>query len=37
MTEVGRTLEDEGVASFTKSFDDLLVTLEAKRAALSSQ
>jgi transaldolase len=36
MTEVGRTLEDEGVASFTKSFDDLLVTLEAKRAALSS-
>ncbi|MGE0304556.1 MAG: transaldolase [Acidimicrobiia bacterium] len=34
MTDVGRTLEDEGVASFTKSFDDLLATLEAKRAAL---
>ncbi len=36
MTDVGRTLEDEGVASFTKSFDDLLATLEAKRAELSS-
>ena len=36
MTDVGRTLEDEGVASFTKSFDDLLATLEAKRATLSA-
>jgi transaldolase len=36
MTDVGRTLEDEGVASFTKSFDDLLATLAAKRAELSS-
>ena len=36
MTDVGRTLEDEGVASFTKSFDDLLATLEAKAAELSS-
>lgn len=34
MTDVGRTLEDEGVASFTKSFDDLLTTLEDKHAAL---
>lgn len=36
MTDVGRTLEDEGVASFAKSFDDLLATLGAKRAELSS-
>lgn len=36
MTDVGRTLEDEGVASFSKSFDDLLATLEARRAELSS-
>ena len=34
MADVGRTLEDEGVAAFTKSFDDLLTTLEDKRAAL---
>lgn len=34
MADVGRTLEDEGVAAFTKSFDDLLATLEVKRAAL---
>ena len=34
MTDVGRTLEDEGVASFTKSFDDLLATLEAKQLEL---
>ncbi|MEO7429561.1 MAG: transaldolase [Acidimicrobiales bacterium] len=32
MTDVGGTLEDEGVASFEKSFDDLLATLETKRA-----
>jgi transaldolase len=36
MTEVGRTLEDEGVASFTRSFDDLLAVLEAKRVTLSA-
>jgi transaldolase len=36
MTDVGRTLEDEGLASFSKSFDDLLATLEAKAAELSS-
>jgi transaldolase len=36
MTDVGRTLEDEGVASFSKSFDDLLAALAAKRAELSS-
>jgi len=35
MADVGRTLEDEGVASFAKSFDDLLATLEARRAALA--
>ena len=35
MADVGRTLEDEGVASFTKSFDDLLATLGAKAADLS--
>jgi transaldolase len=32
MTDVGRTLEDNGVASFTKSFDDLLATLEVRTA-----
>ena len=35
LTDVGRTLEDDGVASFAKSFDDLLATLEAKSAELS--
>jgi transaldolase len=35
MADVGRTLEHEGVASFAKSFDDLLATLEAKRAVLA--
>jgi transaldolase len=35
MADVGRTLEDEGVASFTKSFDDLVSTLEAKHAELA--
>jgi transaldolase len=34
MADVGRALEDEGVASFAKSFDDLLATLEARRTAL---
>ena len=35
MTDVGRTLEDEGVAAFTKSFDDLLATLAAKQVELA--
>ena len=35
MADVGRTLEDEGVTSFAKSFDGLLDTLSAKRAALA--
>jgi transaldolase len=34
MTDVGRTLEEEGAATFTKSFDDLVETLESKRAEL---
>lgn len=33
MADVGRTLEDQGVASFTKSFEDLLTALDAKRVA----
>ena len=36
MSDGGRTLEDEGVASFTKSFDDLLGTLETERAGLDA-
>jgi transaldolase len=32
MTDVGRSLEEQGAAIFTKSFDDLVETLEAKRA-----
>ena len=32
----GRALEDEGVTSFAKSFDDLIRTLEDKRSALVS-
>ena len=35
MTEVGRTLEEEGAASFSKSFDDLVATLESKQAELA--
>jgi hypothetical protein len=31
MADVGRALEDEGVSAFTKSFEDLVATLEAKR------
>jgi transaldolase len=34
MTEVGRNLEVQGAAIFTKSFDDLIETLESKRADL---
>jgi transaldolase len=34
MADVARTLEDEGVASFAKSFDELLQVLSDKAAAL---
>lgn len=34
--DVTRTLEEEGVASFSKSFDELLASLEAKAQSLSS-
>ncbi|HEX2385287.1 MAG TPA: bifunctional transaldolase/phosoglucose isomerase [Candidatus Binatia bacterium] len=33
---VGKKLQDDGVAAFVKSFDDLMAALEKKRAALSS-
>jgi len=36
MTDVGSTLEDEGVASFTKSFDELIQKLSDKANALSA-
>ena len=36
MADVARTLEDEGVASFTKSFDELLQSLSDKANALSA-
>jgi transaldolase len=35
MADVARVLEDEGVASFSKSFDQLIGSLEDKAAALS--
>jgi transaldolase len=34
MADVGRSLEEQGTAIFTKSFDDLLETLKSKRADL---
>ena len=34
MRDVTRTLEDEGVASFSKSFDELITSLEGKAAEL---
>ncbi|MGH2778622.1 MAG: transaldolase family protein, partial [Actinomycetota bacterium] len=37
MTDVGRTLEEEGAASFAKSFDDLVATLESKKAELERE
>jgi hypothetical protein len=37
MADVGLTLEDEGVASFTKSFDELLQKLSDKANALSGR
>ncbi len=36
MADVGHTLEDEGVASFTKSFDELIQVLSDKANALSA-
>jgi transaldolase len=35
MSDVSRTLEDEGVASFAKSFDELMGVLEAKAVELA--
>ena len=35
MDDVAEVLEREGVASFEKSFDELLATLEAKAAELT--
>ncbi len=34
LADVGRTLEDQGVAAFTKSFDELLGALDTKAAEL---
>jgi len=34
--DVGRTLEDEGVASFAKSFDEVLQVLTDKANSFSS-
>jgi hypothetical protein len=34
MDDVAQTLEDEGVASFEKSFGELLSSLQAKAAEL---
>jgi transaldolase len=34
LDDVGRTLEDEGVAAFAKSYDELISTLETKAAEL---
>ena len=36
MADVGRTLEEEGVASFAKSFDELMGTLGEKAAELTA-
>ncbi len=35
LEEVGKKLQDDGVAAFVKSFDDLMAALEKKRAAMS--
>ena len=37
MADVARTLEDEGVASFAKSFDELIQTLTDKATALAAE
>jgi transaldolase len=36
MAEVSLVLEQEGVAAFAKSFDELMATLEEKAAALGA-
>ena len=36
MADVSRTLEDEGVAAFAKSFDELMDVLAVKAAELTS-
>jgi transaldolase/glucose-6-phosphate isomerase len=36
LEEVGKKLQDDGVAAFAKSFDDLMAALEKKRAAMAS-
>ncbi len=36
MAEVSRTLEDEGVSSFVKSFDELMSSLDDKAAELAA-
>jgi predicted RNase H-like HicB family nuclease len=36
MEDVGNTLEEEGVAAFAKSYDELLQALQDKAAALTS-
>jgi transaldolase len=35
MSDVGRSLEEQGAAIFTKSFDDLIEALESKRADIA--
>ena len=35
MADVSRVLEDEGVASFAKSYDELVASLEGKAAELA--
>jgi transaldolase len=37
MAEVGHVLEEEGVASFSKSFDELLTVLSAKADELAGR
>ena len=37
MSDVTKTLEEEGVASFSKSFDELLTSLETKADALRKE
>jgi len=37
MRDVTKTLEEEGVASFSKSFDELIASLETKAEALRSE
>jgi transaldolase/glucose-6-phosphate isomerase len=37
LEEVGKKLQDDGVAAFAKSFDDLMAALEKKRAAMAGR